>query len=94
MSRANKATNGTSGDTNGTTHDSTDSALDFEQAFGSLQEAIGQLERGGLTLEAAIQTFEQGMALANRCAEILDAAELRITRVVDSSRVELDEPAF
>jgi exodeoxyribonuclease VII small subunit len=68
--------------------------LDFEAAFGSLQEAIGQLERGGLTLEAAIATFERGMALAGRCAEILEAAELRVTRVLNSSPVDLDEPAF
>ena len=68
--------------------------LDFEAAFGSLQEAIGQLERGGLSLEAAIMTFERGMALANRCAEILEAAELRVTRVLDDSAVDLAEPAF
>lgn len=71
-----------------------DDGLDFEAAFGSLQEAIGQLERGGLSLESAIITFERGMALANRCAEILDAAELRVTRVLDSSPSALDEPAF
>lgn len=71
-----------------------DSALGFEQAFGSLQEAIGQLERGGLTLEAAIETFENGMTLANRCAQILEAAELRVTRVLDSSRIDPDAPAF
>jgi len=46
-------------DKNGTV----EQALDFEAAFGSLQEAIGQLERGGLTLEAAIVTFERGMSL-------------------------------
>jgi exodeoxyribonuclease VII small subunit len=71
-----------------------DDGLDFEAAFGSLQDAIGQLERGGLSLEAAIVTFERGMALANRCAEILDAAELRVTRVLDPGPVSLDEPAF
>jgi exodeoxyribonuclease VII small subunit len=69
-------------------------ALDFEAAFGSLQEAIGQLERGGLSLEAAIMTFERGMALANRCAEILEAAELRVTRVLASGADDPDEPAF
>jgi exodeoxyribonuclease VII small subunit len=68
--------------------------LDFESAFGSLQDAIGQLERGGLSLEAAIMTFERGMALANRCAEILEAAELRVTRVLESTSVDPDEPAF
>jgi exodeoxyribonuclease VII small subunit len=74
--------------------DSVSDTLDFESAFGSLQDAIGQLERGGLTLEAAIKTFELGMALANRCAEILEAAELRVTRVLEDSPVDLDEPAF
>jgi len=71
-----------------------DDSLDFEAAFGSLQEAIGHLERGGLSLESAIITFERGMALANRCAEILEAAELRVTRVLDSGPASLDEPAF
>jgi exodeoxyribonuclease VII small subunit len=76
------------------TANETDDDLDFEAAFGRLQEAIGQLERGGLSLESAIMTFERGMALANRCAEILEAAELRVTRVLESSSVSLDEPAF
>jgi exodeoxyribonuclease VII small subunit len=71
-----------------------DDGLDFEAAFGSLQEAISQLERGGLSLESAIVTFERGMALANRCSEILEAAELRVTRVLDSGAVDPDEPAF
>jgi exodeoxyribonuclease VII small subunit len=71
-----------------------DDGLDFEEAFGSLQDAIGQLERGGLSLEAAIKTFERGMTLANRCAEILEAAELRVTRVLDAGPVDLEEPAF
>jgi len=72
----------------------TDDVLAFETAFGSLQEAIGQLERGGLSLDAAIKTFERGMALANRCIEMLDAAELRVTRVLESSTVDLDDAAF
>lgn len=68
--------------------------LTFETAFESLQETIGQLERGGLPLDAAIAAFERGMALANHCAEILQAAELRVTRVLESSQHGLDEPAF
>ncbi|MGE3271244.1 MAG: exodeoxyribonuclease VII small subunit [Chloroflexota bacterium] len=75
-------------------NDDTSTIVDFEGAFGNLQEAIGQLERGGLSLEAAIRTFESGMAQANRCAEILEAAELRVTRVLESSSIDLDEPAF
>lgn len=68
--------------------------LDFEAAFRSLQDAVGQLERGGLSLDAAIRTFERGMVLANHCAELLDAAELRVTRVLEASSVDLDDAAF
>jgi exodeoxyribonuclease VII small subunit len=74
--------------------DDRDDGLDFEASFGKLQDAISQLERGGLSLESAIATFERGMALANRCTEILDAAELRVTRVLESSAPGLEEPAF
>jgi exodeoxyribonuclease VII small subunit len=68
--------------------------LSFEEAFDRLQEAIGQLERGGLPLGASIATFERGMALAGHCAEILEAAELRVTRVLESPAHGLDEAAF
>jgi exodeoxyribonuclease VII small subunit len=69
-------------------------SLSFEDAFDRLQEAIGQLERGGLPLATSIATFERGMALAGYCAEILEAAELRVTRVLESTDAGLDEVAF
>jgi exodeoxyribonuclease VII small subunit len=75
--------------------------LTFEEAFDQLQEAIGQLERGGLPLSASIAAFERGMALAGYCGEILEAAELRVTRVLESPGPGigspgpgLNEPAF
>jgi len=68
--------------------------MSFEAAFESLQETITQLERGGLPLDASIAAFERGMALAGFCAEILEAAQLRVTRVIESSPRGLDEPAF
>ena len=66
----------------------------FEAIFQELQETIGRLEQGGLPLHDAVAQFEQGMALASRCLEILDAAELRVTRVLESAAPILDEPAF
>jgi exodeoxyribonuclease VII small subunit len=66
----------------------------FEASFQELQETIGRLEQGGLPLQEAVGQFEQGMALAARCMEILDAAELRVTRVLESAASALDEPAF
>lgn len=66
----------------------------FEAIFQDLQATIGRLEQGGLPLQDAVGQFEQGMALASRCLEILDAAELRVTRVLESTAPILDEPAF
>ncbi len=70
-------------------------ATEFEAAFQELEECVAVLEEGGLTLEAALARFEQGMRLSSRCAAILDEAELRITRLqVDADAEEDDEPAF
>ena len=66
----------------------------FEETFGRLQEMIARLEQGGLPLEEAIDAFERGIQLADRCTTILDAAELRITRALETQQVDLDEPAF
>ena len=66
----------------------------FEATFQQLQETIGRLEQGGLPLQDAVTQFEHGMALASRCLELLDAAELRVTRVLESAAPILDEPAF
>jgi exodeoxyribonuclease VII small subunit len=66
----------------------------YERAFRELQETIAMLEEGGLTLQQAIETFERGMALADRCTQILEAAELRVTRLIETDQTGPDEPAF
>lgn len=55
----------------------------FEDSFNRLQAAIDRLEAGGLPLEAALALFEESMGLAATCHQILDRAELRLTRLVD-----------
>jgi exodeoxyribonuclease VII small subunit len=76
----------------------TNEAAEFEAAFGELEECVAVLEQGGLTLEAALARFEQGMRLSGRCTAILDEAELRITRLLaDSENDDEDDedaPAF
>ena len=54
----------------------------FEEAFRGLQETIARLERGGLPLQETIDAFEEGIALGKRCTAILNAAELRVRRVL------------
>ncbi|GAG12185.1 unnamed protein product [marine sediment metagenome] len=56
----------------------------FEKAFRRLEEAVARLEEGGLPLEEALALYEEGMGLAKSCQELLDKAELRITRLQEA----------
>ncbi len=55
----------------------------FEELYRRLEEVVARLEAGGLGLEESLALYEEGMRLARRCQEMLDAAELRITRLRD-----------
>jgi exodeoxyribonuclease VII small subunit len=56
----------------------------FEALYSRLEEAVSKLEKGGLTLEESLSLYEEGMQLARRCQEMLQDAELRITRLQES----------
>ncbi len=55
--------------------------LSYEQAFQELEAVVGALEGGQQTLEQSLALFERGQALARRCAELLDRAELRVRKL-------------
>ncbi len=63
----------------------------FEAAFAQLEACVAVLEQGGLTLEMALDRFEEGMRLASQCGSILDAAELRITQLSREEAGSIDE---
>jgi exodeoxyribonuclease VII small subunit len=56
----------------------------FEKVFRRLEETVAKLEEGGLPLEEALALYEQGMRLAQSCQELLDQAELRISRLQET----------
>ncbi len=56
--------------------------LAFEGALDELEALVERLEAGDLALEQALATFERGVALSRRCAELLDRAEQRIDELV------------
>ncbi len=75
----------------------------FEDVFRRLEETVARLEEGGLPLEEALALYEEGMRLAQGCQELLDQAELRITRLQEtfaayreeaSRGVHEEEPAY
>jgi exodeoxyribonuclease VII small subunit len=60
-------------------------ALSFDAALAELQEVVARLESGALPLEEAIAAFERGVRLHDRCAALLDRAELRVQRLVEET---------
>ncbi len=72
--------------------------LTYEQAFRELEGLVASLESGDLPLEEALKLFERGQALAGRCSQLLEQAELRLRQlapddrgVLTESDLELDE---
>ncbi len=55
--------------------------LTYEEAFGELEAIVLALESGEQPLEDALALFERGQGLTKRCAQLLDAAELKVTRL-------------
>ena len=55
--------------------------ITFEQALSRLDEAVKAIEAGGLTLSQSTQLFEDGMKLARICSDMLNSAELKISRI-------------
>ena len=45
----------------------------FEELYRRLEETVAKLEEGGLPLERSLALYEEGMSLARRCQEMLDA---------------------
>jgi exodeoxyribonuclease VII small subunit len=66
-------------------------SLSYEQAFTELEEIVVGLETDEKSLEEAIALFERGQALAKRCVELLDKAELRVRQLSEPSSSEEEE---
>lgn len=52
--------------------------LSYEQARDELVSVVQRLEAGGETLEASLELWERGEALAARCQQWLDGARERL----------------
>ena len=56
----------------------------FEELYQQLEEKVSLLEQGGLSLDDSLTAYEEAVGLAQRCQQLLDRAELRITRLKES----------
>lgn len=68
--------------------------LPFEQAFEQLAELVAKLEQGDLPLEEGLALFERGQALAARCSDLLERAELKLRQLAEDQDGEYAEIDF
>ena len=61
----------------------------FEEAMSALEEIVKLLDQGNLALDDSVRCFEVGTRLSERCQQLLEAAELRISTL--SPAPEYDE---
>jgi len=52
--------------------------LTYEQAYAELEQIVRMLEAGERSLDDSVRLYERGQALAQRCAALLDKAELKV----------------
>ena len=56
--------------------------LSFEQALAELERIVAQLESGQAPLEQSIELYEGGARLKAHCEKRLEAARLRVEKIV------------
>lgn len=68
--------------------------MTFEEAVTRLEKIVSDLEGGRYSLEESLQKFEEGIALGNRCRQMLARADLRVRQLVEAGdRMVVDDEA-
>ena len=65
--------------------------LTYEEALAELEQIVAALEGEQNQLDESIRLFERGQALAARCSQLLEAAELRVSQVVGDEIIPFEE---
>ncbi|PQV63380.1 Exodeoxyribonuclease VII small subunit [Abditibacterium utsteinense] len=74
---------------NKNTSESADDDLSFEEALRELEETVAALENGGVPLEKSLDLLKRGLALSDRCEQVLGEAELTIEQLMINEEGEL-----
>ena len=57
----------------------------FEKSMESLEKIVTELENGELNLDESVKKFEEGMKIAQKCNNILEDAEKKITILLEKN---------
>ena len=52
--------------------------INFETSVAELEATIVKMEKGEMSLEDALQSFEEGVRLSRECQQLLASAEQRV----------------
>lgn len=55
----------------------------FETSVAELEATIVRMEKGEMSLEEALQSFENGVRLSRECQQLLASAEQRVTLLTE-----------
>ncbi|MCH2308503.1 MAG: exodeoxyribonuclease VII small subunit [SAR202 cluster bacterium] len=65
--------------------------ISFEEAVEQLKTTTEELEQGKLSLDRAMELYENGMELATYCFELLNKAEIKIQEINVNHQIDLDK---
>lgn len=68
--------------------------LNFEEALKRLEGLVAKLEAGDLSLEQALEVFEEGVRLSRHCSRRLNEAQKRINILLRNQEGQLEERPF
>lgn len=62
-------------------------ALTYEEAYKELEQIVEKLEGQLSNLDAALELFERGQALAAHCNALLEKAELKVQSISEDGAI-------
>ena len=66
----------------------------FEEAMGRLETIVARLGSGDASLEESLGLFEEGAKLMKQCSALLDKAEQKVTKLMETEAGEPVEVPF
>ncbi len=65
----------------------------FEETLSELETLVETLEKGELSLDESLRSFERGIELTRSCKQVLEAAEQKV-QILTDKRVDAELEPF
>ncbi len=66
----------------------------FEDNLRRLEDIVHRLEEGNLALDESLRLYEKGIQAFRNCQKMLDEADLKVRKLVQTAEGELREEPF